>query len=119
MKTKKELKEAYGQMKFDMGIFQIRNMLDGKVFIGSATNLKAKWNMHRTQLEAGNHLNTRLQADWNAEGADNFVYEIVELLPHSDDPNFDVQRELKALEALVVETLQPYDEKGYNIRPRR
>lgn len=41
MKTKKELTEEYKQLKFKMGLFQIRNVINGKIFVESSINLYA------------------------------------------------------------------------------
>ncbi len=55
MKTKKELKDEYKQMKFPMGVFQIRNIRNNKVFIDNSINMKSKLNRHKMELKYGNH----------------------------------------------------------------
>jgi hypothetical protein len=35
IRTKKELKEEYKLKKFKIGVFAVRNLLNGKIFIGS------------------------------------------------------------------------------------
>ena len=77
MKTTKELKDEYKQMKFKMGVFQIRNTVNDKIFVGSSTDLDAIWNRHRVQLNFGNHQNAELQNDWKELGPERFVYEIL------------------------------------------
>jgi hypothetical protein len=118
MKTKKELKEEYKQMKFRMGVFQIRNTVNDKIFIESSADLVAIWNRHRFQLNAGNHENKDLQADWKELGEDKFKYEILGEIDQDDSANTDCKKEVKALEQLFIEELQPFDEKGYNKRKR-
>ena len=116
MKTRKELKEAYKSMKFKMGVFQVRNTANGKIFIDSSTDLERIWNRHRTQLKFGGHPNQKLQEDWRKYGEEAFVYEILDQLPESDDRSpADISRELKALEDMYVEELQPFGERGYHI----
>ncbi|MBK7410370.1 MAG: GIY-YIG nuclease family protein [Saprospirales bacterium] len=114
MKTRKELKEAYKNKKFKMVVFQIRNTANGKIFIESSTNLEAIWNRHRAQLNFGGHPNPGLQADWKTMGEAGFVYEILEELDVEDDTTTDYSRELKALEEMYMEELQPFGEKGYH-----
>jgi hypothetical protein len=114
MKTRKELKEEYSQMKFKMGVFQIRNMLNGKIFIGSSTDLKAAWFAQKLKLDVGMHPNSDLQNDWNKYGHSNFVYEIVEEIDQKDDNPSDSEKELKVLEKMVIEELQPFGDKGYH-----
>ncbi|MEI6767033.1 MAG: GIY-YIG nuclease family protein [Bacteroidota bacterium] len=119
MKTRKELKEEYKQMKFKMGVFQIKNGANGKVFIGHSTDLTAIWHAQKLQLNNGMHANSELQNDWREFGADNFVYEILEELKQEDDSTLDINKELKALEEIVIEAIQPFDDKGYNRRSYR
>lgn len=42
MKSKKELKSVYKEMKFPMGVFQIKNKVNGKIFIEGSLNIPAK-----------------------------------------------------------------------------
>ena len=68
MKTRKELKEAYKQRKSKMGVFQIKNNTNGKIFIGSSIDLDAMWNRQKMQLQFGNHPNKALQKEWKEFG---------------------------------------------------
>lgn len=114
MKTKKEIKQEYKQKKFRMGVFQIRNLSNGKVFISSSVNLDAIWNRHKFQLGMGSHPNKDLQKDWNESGAGNFIFEILEELKVSDDPAIDNAKETEVLEEMVIEKIQPFGDRGYN-----
>lgn len=118
MKTRKDLKEEYKNLKIDMGVFQIRNLVNGKIFVGSSQDLKAFWNAQKWQLDFGMHRNAKLQADWKEFGAEQFSYEILGLIKQSDEAGVDYKKELKLLEKLYVEELQPFDDKGYNQRPK-
>ncbi len=119
MKTKKELKEEYKQMKFPMGVFQIRNTVNGKIFVDSSTNMNAKWNRNRLQLSVGNHPNKELQNDWNEFGEEAFQFEVLEELKHNDKKTMDYNKEVALLEEMIIEELQPFGEKGYNKVPKR
>lgn len=118
MKTRKELKEEYKQVKFKMGVFQIRNILNGKVFIGSSLDLKAIWHAQKLQLDMGLHQNSNLQKDWKEYGQENFSYEIIEEIVEAEDKLLDHKKEIKALEAMIIEDIQPFNEKGYNRKPK-
>lgn len=113
MKTRKELKAAYKEMKFQMGAFQVRNIANGRIFIGTSNNLEAIWNRHRFQLNMGSHRNAMLQKDWNALGEESFVFEILETLEHEEGIT-DYNKELEVLEEMFLEELQPYGDRGYN-----
>jgi hypothetical protein len=114
MKTRKELKEEYKQMKFKMGVFQIRNILNDRIFLGSSQDLAAIWHAQRLQLDFGIHPNSELQRDWKEMGPDNFTYEILEELKQNDDGETDYKKELKVLEEMMIQELQPFGKKGYN-----
>jgi len=101
-----------------MGIFQILNLRNDKVFIGSTPNLDAVFNRHKFQLDAGNHPSKMLQTDWNEIGGENFAFEILEELPLRDDPKYDYSSDLETLEDLWLEKLEPYEGKGYNERKK-
>lgn len=117
-KTRKELLAEYKERKVPMGVYQIRNTTNGKIFVGSSKDLIAIWNRNRLQLDVGNHPNTELQKDWKSLGEPGFAYEIVsELTPSVDDaPGKDYAEDIKELEKLFLEELQPYGEKGYNVK---
>lgn len=99
-----------------MGVFQIRNLSNEKVFVGSSVNLKGIFNRYEAQLKMGGHPNKNLQKDWNAQGAENFAFEILEELERRE--NLDDKAELTFLEDLWLEKLEPYGERGYNERKK-
>ena len=119
MKTRKELTEEYKQTKFRMGVFQIRNMVNGKIFMESSINLDAIWNRHRLELDFGGHRNKSLQKDWKEFGEYNFKFEILSEIEHREGVAVDYKKELILLEKMYLEELQPFEEKGYNQRPKQ
>lgn len=62
------------------GIYQIRNLLDGKVYIGSSSRMRHRWVMHRSLLRRGLHHSARLQRAWIKHGEENFVFEVLETI---------------------------------------
>lgn len=99
-----------------MGVFQIRNLTNEKVFVSSSMNLDGIFNRHEFQLKMGGHPNKDLQKDWNALGSENFAFEILEELEPRE--NLDDKAELAFLEDLWLEKLAPYGERGYNERKK-
>lgn len=116
--TREELKAEYKQIKPKIGVYQIKNTVNGKIFIGSNTNLEAIWNRHRLQLNFGNHPNVLLQEDWKTFGEAQFSYEILSEIKQEDDKTVDYSKELKQLEQMFIEELQPFEDKGYHKRPK-
>jgi hypothetical protein len=49
-------------------------------------------------------------------GEGNFVYEILSEIKQDDTKTTDYRKELKQLEEMFIEELQPFDDKGYNKR---
>ncbi|MGD9590761.1 MAG: GIY-YIG nuclease family protein [Pyrinomonadaceae bacterium] len=113
---KKAAKLNYKLSHRPMGVFQIRNRANGRVLVDSSMDVPGKINRHRFQLNAGMHRCRPLQIDWNEFGESGFDFEELEPLEPRDDPNYDYRADLEFLEDLWLEKLEPYDEKGYNIR---
>tara|TARA_R110002050_G_scaffold197713_4_gene332554 strand:+ start:382 stop:717 length:336 start_codon:yes stop_codon:yes gene_type:complete len=103
MKTKKEQKDIYKQMKFPIGVFQIKNVITNKVLIDNSADMESKWNRHIMELKLGNHRNRTFQKDWNTYGEENFVFEVLAELKNDDKENSNYNKELKALQSLVIE----------------
>jgi hypothetical protein len=115
MKSKKELKDSYKEMKFKIGVFQIRNTVNHKIYIESSTDLVAIWNRHRFQLNNGLHPNINLQKEWDEFGQNSFTYEILSEIKQDDKKTLDYYRkEAIQLETMFIEDLQPFGDKGYN-----
>ncbi|MEZ4906891.1 MAG: GIY-YIG nuclease family protein [Saprospiraceae bacterium] len=104
-KSKKKFKEDYKQMRFPMGVFQIRNISNDKILIDNSIDMPSKWNRHKFELNFGSHKNRELQKDWNEKGEDNFVFEILSELKYDDENQTDYNKELKVLQKMVIEEL--------------
>ncbi len=114
MSNKKELKREYKQNHRPMGVFQIRNVVNDKVLVGATLNLPGVINRHQFQLKMGGHPNKKLQAEWHEFGSQIFVFEILDELTPGNDPGQDYREDLAFLEALWLEKLEPYGDRGYN-----
>ena len=64
---------------YDCGIYQIRNLLDGKVYVGQSKTLRRRENDHFSYLRRNKHGNIHLQRAYNRDGKENFVFEIIVL----------------------------------------
>jgi hypothetical protein len=115
MKTKQDMKREYKERKKPAGVFQVKNIENGKVLLGSSLNLEGPLNSHKFMLKIGMHRNEALQKDWNTYGSDKFIFEILEVVKVKDDPNFNISDELTLLEQIWLEKLQPFGERGYNL----
>jgi hypothetical protein len=114
MKSRQELKRDYQERVKPAGVFQIKNTITGKVFLGSSLNLEGALNGHRFSLITGVHRTTALQHDWDSYGAHAFTFEVLEVVKISDALYFNLSDELTLLEQIWTEQLEPFGERGYN-----
>jgi hypothetical protein len=116
---RKELLRRYKDNPPPAGVFQIRNAVNGKVYVSSAPSVDGKLNTQRFMLQGGGHVNKALQADWSRQRPEDFVFEVLEYLkPSSPDASpLTIRAELAALEKRWLETIRPYGDKGYNTPP--
>ena len=66
-------------------IYQIKNLLNGKLYIGSTKNFKRRKTSHIKKLNARNSGCTGIQNAWNKYGQENFIFEILEEVPDEVD----------------------------------
>jgi hypothetical protein len=98
MSTKRENRNAYKQMKFRVGIFQIKNLQNNKLFLKTSTDLDRAFNSDQFQLKLGNHRNTELQNDWNTIGSDKFEFGFFdELKSRETATELEIKTDLKEL----------------------
>lgn len=62
----------------ESGIYEIVNCTNGKRYIGSAINLKARWSRHKSALRSGKHHCAPLLAAWQKYGEDRFHFAVIE-----------------------------------------
>lgn len=108
--NRKELIKEYKSTLRPMGIVQVRNIKNGRVYLTASANTRGAINSIRFQLTMGAFLpSPDLSQDWKEMGEQNFVIEVLdELKPIDDDPGHDYQEDLKELERIWREKLQPY-----------
>lgn len=90
------------------GIYQIRNIENNKIYIGSSVDIEQRFRTHRNNLDKNKHGNYKLQGDWNSYGDENFKFEVLET------NNMATRDEISALEQKYIDVLKPH-ENGYNI----
>ena len=118
---RKEIIKNYKMTKQPMGIFQIRNDVNGKVYITKSMNLNASFNRYKMELQYGGGIETeQVLKDVKKYGIENFSFSILDELKHKEnDENVNYKEELDLLEEMWLEKLQPYDDKGYNRRKNK
>jgi group I intron endonuclease len=66
------------------GIYQITCLPTGKIYVGSAVDIRRRWQHHCDVLKRHAHRNKYLQAAWDKYGKDNFVCDVLEVV-HRDN----------------------------------
>jgi type II secretory pathway component PulK len=112
--NKKQAKLEYKLSHRQMGVFQIRNFVNDKIFIASSVDVPGFINRTRFQLNADAHPSLSLQRDWSEFGEENFAFEILEEVAPREQPDYNYRADVDFLEDLWLEKEQPYGDKGYN-----
>jgi group I intron endonuclease len=85
------------------GIYKITNSVNGKIYVGSAVDLRKRWGNHKSNLNVGINKSKHLQAAWNKYGQDSFEFSVIEYV---EDKTKLIERE-----QYYIDTLSP----EYNI----
>lgn len=90
------------------GIYQIKNTVNGKIYIGSSQDLLKRKRGHFNALYNGKHCNNFLQNAYNKYGKEFFLFTVLE------ECEIDI---LIEREQIYLDRLQSYKQSnGYNIR---
>lgn len=90
------------------GVYVIRNLKNGKMYVGSTINsFNSRWNTHKRLLKRNRHPNSHLQAAYNKYSKEFFVFQIVEITNPLE------ARKRESYYINLYGTLDPG--KGYNI----
>ena len=84
------------------GVYQIKNVVNTKCYVGSTKDFHKRWHRHRVNLENNRHINPHLQNAYNKYGKENFVYEVIEYI---DDESNLLEREQYYLNTLSSKNL--------------
>ena len=61
-----------------VGIYAIRNKINGKMYIGQTTIMKRRWTIHKSELRGNRSIYNLLQDDWNEFGEESFEFTLME-----------------------------------------
>lgn len=86
-----------------IGIYQIRNIQNNHLYIGSSRNIFNRWAGHRLALKKNIHHSQYLQRAWNKYGKENFEFTVLQEIQNLS--------ELTMIEAQYIKDLKP----SYNI----
>ena len=110
---RRELIRKYKETPPPAGVYQVRNMVNGKSAVGASPNLPGMLNRQRFQLEHGSHPDRELQSDWNEFGSRAFTFEILDQLEPSREADDDPSEDLRVLAQMWREKLKSSGEPLY------
>jgi group I intron endonuclease len=91
------------------GIYGIRNIVSGRVYVGSSYDIAYRFRKHRERLNGGYHGSLRFQASWSKHGPDAFVFTILEVVAQRSDLHVREQHWIDTLDATNPDH-------GFNVR---
>lgn len=113
--TRRALTRQYKENARPAGVFVVRNLSNGRVYVSGSLDVEGAMNRARFELNLRSHRNKALQQDWLAHGAAHFAFETIDRVKERpDDLAFDRADELQKLLALWQEELQCFGAQGYN-----
>ncbi|WP_027703119.1 GIY-YIG nuclease family protein [Metaclostridioides mangenotii] len=108
---KKELLLRYKEMKSEMGVYMIKSLKTGKVYLGYNQDLKGTLNGERFKLNAGGHKNIELQKEWKENTEKDFEIKVLEILEYDkDESKTDYTEDLKVLRGFWKEKFENVEE---------
>lgn len=90
------------------GVYIIKNIVNNKVYIGSAIDVKERWRRHKKDLRKGKHHSNLLLRAWNKYGEQSFKFEILQEVLNPEH--------LLSYEQVYLDYYKSYEnDRGYNI----
>lgn len=115
---KKAARRLYKEATRAAGIYRIVNTHDGRYYVDSTPDLRARQNRFQMEFRSGGlRQPTALVRDLELLGAEAFEFEVLEELEQDSAPDYDPADDLKTLLELWLEKLEPWGERGYNKAP--
>jgi|688.fasta_scaffold441283_3 group I intron endonuclease len=68
-----------GKIPLSSGVYMIKNIINGLVYIGSSNKMRHRRNQHFSCLRANKHSNNKLQNAFNKYGEENFFFSVLEI----------------------------------------
>ena len=92
-------------------IYRIKNLINGKVYVGETISKKRRWIVHKSRLRGGYHRNHYLQEEYDKYGEEVFTFEILEELENDTSKDEMLDRESYHIQRLLSEGVELYNHK--------
>lgn len=101
------------------GVYQIKCLYTGKVYIGSTKNLSKRFSLHKSQLTHGRHDNPNLQNAYNMGGLDGLQFDVLILLrEYNRDLLHNLEDEFLAKNRDKLLNVAPLARSNYGVKRR-
>ena len=90
------------------GIYCIANLVSGRIYIGSSTNMRKRWQHHLSRLHKKKHINRFLQADFDKCGTNSLWFCVLSYCP---------KEQLVIQEQCWLDRYYDKQKNCYNMRP--
>lgn len=90
------------------GIYVIENRENGKLYVGSASSFRSRFQVHRSSLNRGVHHSHKLQHDWSVLGSSCFSFRPIIMC---------AKRDFVLYERRAIIAFQSH-RTGYNVQPK-
>lgn len=114
MINKKQIIKDYKLQKHPAGVYILHNKVDNKAYIGTDKNLPAVLKRFDFTLKLGSFPFQELINDYKKLGENNFEIKVLDELELKDESEYEIDKELKALEELWIEKLRKDGVTFYN-----
>jgi len=81
----KQERICYNMFVMLMGIYQIQNLVNGKCYVGSSSNLPKREKQHFNKFKNGKHKNVKLKNAIKKYGIENFEFSVLEYVENIDN----------------------------------
>lgn len=91
------------------GVYEIKNKITKKSYIGQSTRYPARWLEHKSDLFRGVHGNSSLQAEHDKYGFDSFEFSVIQVYPHGTAPDILLEHEQRVVDEYISEGKEVYN----------
>lgn len=94
------------------GVYIIKTTFDNRIYVGSSINMYQRWYQHKSLKRTKNY---KLTSALKKYGIGKFYIEVLDLVNTTNLSKRDAKQKLLEREQFYLDTLQPFDDQGFNI----
>ena len=108
--SKKDMQEQYKAREMVGGVYAVKNTAKNKLLVDAAVDLRGSKSRFDFAAKTGSCVYPKLQKDWNEQGGDQFVFEILEEITKGDTQSpADFKADVELMKQMWIEKLAGED----------